>query len=42
VQKTINSLLGQLAARKDLFFLAFIFIFVLMFILPVPPASSTC
>ena len=32
----LNRTLAEVARRKDLFFLAFIFMFVLMFILPVP------
>lgn len=38
MRNTINAFLGRVAARKDLLFLAFIFVFVLMFIVPVPPA----
>ena len=36
--KFLNSILSQLALRQDLIFLAFVFVFILMFIIPVPPS----
>lgn len=37
MRAAVNAVLQKIAERKDLFFLAFLFVFVLMFIVPVPP-----